>query len=198
MQDGQAIAGDSRRGVDSYGVERVGDWMQMNSGIAFWPLDPRPAEILIEDIAHSLSLLCRFGGHCRRFYSVAEHSVHVSRLCPPEDRLWGLLHDASEAYVIDLPRPLKRCLPDYGVIEDRVHRAVAARFDLPPQIPDSVKEADEAMLMAEAWQLMTVPPVTWFEHGRIAPADVQVECWSPEDAAKAFLHEFHVLMAARG
>ena len=199
MRGNQVIAGDSRRGVDSFGVERAGDWMQMNSGIAFWPLDPRPAEVLIEDIAHSLSLLCRFGGHCRSFYSVAEHSVHVSRLCPPEHRLWGLLHDASEAYVIDMPRPLKRCLPDYGVIEDRVHRAVAARFDLSPEIPASVKQADEAMLLAEAWQLIKIPPLGWSEAmGGVAPADVQVECLSPEAACSAFLHEFHVLMAARG
>src|ERR1039457_118422 len=81
------------------------------SGLRFWPLDPNPEKILIDDIAHALAHQCRFGGHASRFYSVAEHSVHVSRLCPPEDALWGLLHDASEAYLVDLPRPLKQ-LPE--------------------------------------------------------------------------------------
>src|ERR1017187_10636100 len=73
------------------------------SGIHFWPLLPNPADIRIEDIAHALSNQCRFAGHAREFYSVAEHSVRVSQLCPPEDALWGLLHDASEAYLTDVP-----------------------------------------------------------------------------------------------
>src|ERR1035441_7448066 len=68
------------------------------SGLRFWPLDPDPDKILIEDIAHALAHQCRFGGHASKFYSVAEHSVHVSKLCAPKDALWGLLHDASEAY----------------------------------------------------------------------------------------------------
>lgn len=195
MQEGQAIAAMK----DSGGRTRRGDWLQMNSGIAFWPLDPRPEEILIEDIAHSLSLLCRFGGHCSRFYSVAEHSVHVSRLCPPEHRLWGLLHDAPEAYVIDLPRPLKRSLPEYCAIEDGVQRAVAARFDLPLEIPEPVKSADEAMLVAEAWQLMTIAPLTWGEvMAGTKPAPVQVDCLAPDAARSVFMAEFYRLMADRG
>lgn len=181
------------------GPQRRGDWLQMNSGVAFWPLDPRPGEVLIEDIAHSLSLLCRFGGHCTRFYSVAEHSVHVSRLLPPEHRLWGLLHDATEAYVVDMPRPLKRMLPGYGEIEDIVQRAIAARFGLPVEIPAEVKQADRRMLLAEAWQIMSVPPVRWAEAlAGIQPAAVQVECLPPEAAARVFMAEFHRLMAARG
>ena len=88
--------------------ERVGDWIQTMSGVIFYPLDPRPEEIRIEDIAHALSHQCRFAGHCREFYSVAEHSVRVSRELPQEFMLWGLLHDASEAYLVDLPRPIKR------------------------------------------------------------------------------------------
>ena len=190
MREGQTI--------ETATGKRAGDWMQMNSGVAFWPLDPRPSEILIEDIAHSLALLCRFGGHCRRFYSVAEHSILVSRLCEPQHRLWGLLHDASEAYVVDVPRPLKRCLPGYRAIEDRVQHAIAARFELPPIIPAPVKEADEAMLMAEAFQLMTVPPVAWAEYGNVAPAEVRIECLDPDSAYRAFMHEFHHLMALRG
>jgi hypothetical protein len=74
------------------------------SGLRFWPLDPEPEKILIADIAHALAHQCRFGGHASKFYSVSENSVHVSRRCAPEDALWGLLHDASEAYLVELPR----------------------------------------------------------------------------------------------
>lgn len=110
---------------------RAGDWVLMPSGRPFWPIDPRADEIDIEDIAFSLSHLCRFGGHCKRFYSVAEHSVYVSRLVSPEAALWGLLHDASEAYVGDMPRPLKRMLPEFVMMEGKVQQAVAERFSLP-------------------------------------------------------------------
>lgn len=175
---------------------RAGDWIQMNSGIAFWPLDPRADEVRIEDIAHSLSLLCRFGGHCSRFYSVAEHSVFVAQMVSPEAALWGLLHDATEAYVFDMPRPLKRMLPGYAMIERRVHLAIAEHFGLPPEIPAEVKAADEAMLLAEAQQLMRVPPMPWEERGE--PAPVALRCWSPERARAEFVIAFEKLTRKRG
>src|SRR5271165_7548492 len=87
---------------------RKGDWIQTYTGRVMYPLDPRPEEINIIDIAHALSNLCRFTGHVRTFYSVAEHSVRVSQHCDPKDALWGLLHDASEAYLADMSRPMKR------------------------------------------------------------------------------------------
>ena len=98
---------------------RKGDWIQTFTGRAFYVLDPRPEDVDIEDIAHALSMQCRFAGHCREFYSVAQHSVTASWLVPPEDALWGLLHDAAEAYVVDLPRPIKRAwqLESYGIID---------------------------------------------------------------------------------
>jgi hypothetical protein len=126
------------------------------SGLRFWPLAPDPAKILIADIAHALAHQCRFGGHASRFYSVAEHSVHVSRLCPAQDALWGLLHDASEAYLVDLPRPLK-LLPEFAAYleaEHRLQRAVAERFGLPPDQPASVTEADDTMLWIETHSLL--------------------------------------------
>lgn len=158
----------------------------------FWPLDPRPDEIVIEDIAHALSMLCRFGGHTTRFYSVAEHSIHVAALLPPTLRLWGLLHDAAEAYVIDLPRPLKRCLPGYREIEDRVMAAVAERFALPMPMPAEVKAADESMLMAEAGQVLAVEPRGWVEFDQgWRPADRRVDFMSPPAARAAFMEAFH-------
>jgi len=102
------------------------------SGISFWPLLPNPDDIRIDDIAHALAHQCRFAGHTRLFYSVAEHSVRVSQLCRPEDALWGLLHDASEAYLSDVPAPLKE-LPEfepYRAAERNLQGAVAQRFGL--------------------------------------------------------------------
>jgi hypothetical protein len=181
---------------DPHAARRSGDWIQMNSGIAFWPLDPRADEVRIEDIAHSLALLCRFGGHCRRFYSVAEHSVHVARMLPPHLALWGLLHDAAEAYVCDLPSPLKRMLPGYKVIEARVMAAITEHFGLPPEMPMVVKAADQAMLLAEAKALMRVPPMPWEECGE--PASVRLHCWSWERAQTEFLLEFERLTKKGG
>ena len=135
---------------------RKGDWILTYSGIEFWPLDPRPEDVRIEDIAHALSMQCRFAGHCDRFYSVAEHSIRVADLVPREDKLWALLHDASEAYLVDLPRPIKRHSEigkHYRIAEDVVMEVIARKFGLPPE-PMSIQRADKAMLCVEraAWR----------------------------------------------
>lgn len=85
-------------------------WIQTFSGRQFFPLEPRVEDVCIEDIAHGLSNLCRYAGHCECFYSVAQHCLLVSRVVPREHALRGLLHDASEAYLIDVPRPIKHSI----------------------------------------------------------------------------------------
>ena len=165
------------------------------SGLRFWPLDPNPEKILIDDIAHALAHQCRFGGHASRFYSVAEHSVHVSRLCLPEHALWGLLHDASEAYLVDLPRPLK-LLPEfapYREAERRLQRAVAARFGLPPDQPASVTEADDTMLWIEAHSLLGSIPEEAIRQTR-APFEI-TDPLLPVEAERLFLSRFNELSA---
>lgn len=138
-----------------------GDWIQTFSGRQFFPLDPRPEDIFFDDIAHGLSLLCRFGGQCERFYSVAEHSYHVSTQVALESAKWGLLHDAAEAYIGDMLRPTKRMLPDYRKIEQRIQEAIAIRFGLDPVMPNAVAIADQRILMDEKAILMKTPPVEW-------------------------------------
>jgi uncharacterized protein len=101
---------------------RTGDWIQTYTGKQFWPLSPLPEDIVIEDIAHALSMQCRFGGHVRTFYSVAQHSVHVSLLVEPQYALWGLLHDAAEAYLVDLPRPIKK-FSEMGLLYQEIEAA---------------------------------------------------------------------------
>lgn len=111
-------------------------------------LDPQPEDILIEDIAHQLSNHCRFGGTSRQFYSVAEHSVTVSELST-DDPFGGLMHDASEAYLCDIPTPLKNLLPNYLEIEGRFMRTIADKFGFKYPLTDSVLKADEIALQIE-------------------------------------------------
>jgi len=128
---------------------------------AFNPLEPDPECILIEDIARSLSNLCRYNGHVREYFSVAEHSYWVSLDVPPQDALWGLLHDASEAYLGDMMSPLKYHTAlgeQYRQIEAGVMRAVCVRFNLPPTMPPSVARADHAQLQREHDWLRSAQP----------------------------------------
>lgn len=140
-------------------MSRLGDWIQTYTGRQFWPLDPRPEDVCIEDIAHALSLQCRFAGHCKRFYSVAEHSVRVSWVVPEEHALIGLLHDASEAYLQDFVRPLKNTEfgRAYRLAEYRVQLAICEHFRIPVVWPTCIGEADNRMLATEMCALTRTP-----------------------------------------
>lgn len=135
-----------------------------STGKWFDVLKPDPTLIDLDDIAGALSKLCRFGGHCRQFYSVAEHSVLASELMRQDKRndlmliRWALVHDASEAYVVDIPRPAKRQLPEYMRIEDEIQRAVAVRFNLPWPMPHDVHLVDNSLLSLELRAYMPVQP----------------------------------------
>ena len=169
---------------------RTGDWIQTRSGVAFYPLDPRPEDVHLEDIAHALSNLCRFSGHCKRFMSVAEHSVNVSRVVPPEHALQALLHDATEAYLVDVPGPIKPMLAGYAEIEAAVWLAIAERFGVPSALHQSVKDADTAVLLTEKGQLLGPSPGAWLDT-EITPAPLgELACMSPREAKYTFLHRF--------
>lgn len=174
-------------------IERPGLWCQTYSGIQFWHADPRPEEILIEDIAHALSNLCRFAGHTREFYSVAQHSVLVSQICVSEDALWGLLHDAAEAYCVDLPSPLKRLpgLERYHEIEAGVMTAVCERFGLRGSIPPGVKRADEILLLTEQRELLGPQIQPWDTVAE--PLEGTIIPWQPSQAKQEFLNRFREL-----
>lgn len=172
------------------------NWIQTYSGNKFHSLEPRPEEIKLVDIAHALSMLCRFNGHCLSFYSVAEHSVRVSRILPPEFALWGLLHDAGEAYLTDLPRPVKQRLPEFRVMEDRVLEQVAVRFGLVWPMPQKVKTADNRLLATEARDLMAPHPEDWGLG--IAPLDERIVPLLPSEAEELFLAEYDKLVTSAG
>lgn len=133
------------------------------TGRCVHPLAPHPDEIAIEDIARSLSQQCRFLGHTDSFYSVAQHSVLVSELVPREFALWGLLHDASEAYLCDLPAPIKREpeMEVYRIAENRLTAAVALKFGMTAIMPPAVHVADKVMLATEFRDVTTVDNVAW-------------------------------------
>lgn len=154
-------------------------------------LAPERSVIGIDEIAHALSHICRFTGHTREFYSVAEHSVHVSRLVPPGDALAGLLHDAAEAFIGDVAKPLKLLLPDYAAIEARVEAAVLSRFGLDPALPASVKVADQDMLRVEQRQAMGrfyLDHLPSFDNPQAKL--VRLEFWEPAEARMMFLQRF--------
>jgi hypothetical protein len=177
-------------------MSRNGDWIQTYTGRQFWPLDPRAAEIDIDDIAHALSNLCRYSGHTERFYSVAEHSVYVSHIVPPEFAMWGLLHDATEAYLVDLPRPLKRysAMGDlYREIEGRLMVAICEHFGLGMPEPPCVKQADDVLLMTEKRDLMKTAPAKWRETADPLPLSINRDPIHPEQAKAMFYRRYYAL-----
>lgn len=176
------------------------DWIQTYTGKKFFPLDPNPDDIDIEDIAHALSNQCRFTGHVNEFYSVAQHSVYVSEWCDPEDALWGLLHDATEAYLVDLASPMKRQprFEAFRAAERRLERAIAKRFGLDPKLPKSVKEADKKLLVWEVRHLMAPVHPDWNEWIDLWEQSVEtLRPWAPTAARYTFMNRFKELMLIR-
>lgn len=144
-------------------------WLQTYSGLAFDFMDPKPEQICLKDIVHSLAGLCRYGGHSRFFYSVAQHSVLASLYLEEQGQdkqvqFAGLMHDAAEAYVGDLPTPLKRLLGEsYKRIYKPIERAICAKYNLPSTIFDieAIKEADMQLLADEKAVLHVPEPQPW-------------------------------------
>jgi hypothetical protein len=161
---------------------------------------PLEEDIDIVDIAHALSMLVRFNGHCLKFYSVAEHSVHVSKLVAPAQALWGLLHDASEAYLGDVPTPLKKELVRFKELEQVMMEAIARRFQLDAEDHAAIKKADIRMLRVERNVLMVPPPKPWpGDCEDVGPAvdPAIIKAWGPEEAKARFLARFAELSAIR-
>lgn len=195
-------------------------WLQTYTGIAFPIFDPQVEDIEIEDIAHHLSFNCRFNGAVTDFYSVAQHSVLVSQQVPEEDALWGLLHDAAEAYLGDLITPVKATLAQFHWAEMKILNKVAEKYGLPwrlsessrsagrdnqipgrvyspgrlnfpSPLPKSVRQADKRMLYTERRDLLAPHPRPWAEEGKVEPYDFQIHAWTPASAKSLFLDRFY-------
>lgn len=157
----------------------------------FFTLDPDDfSGVNVHNIAHALSGVNRFNSHTQRMYSVAEHSVHVASMLPPELQLVGLLHDGSEAYIQDIPSPFKQFLPDYAAMEEVIQTKVWRAFGLNPawvkEVYPAVKRVDSMMCEVEARQLLTSKGEGWArDHGHPG-----VYCFTPETAEGLFLWAF--------
>jgi hypothetical protein len=164
------------------------------TGRRFWPLDPWPEDICIEDIAHALSHLCRFNGHVHRFYSVAQHSVIVSQFVPTEYALCGLLHDAAEAYIGDMSRPLKHDprMVRFRECDNRLTAVICQRFGLPAEMPACVKDVDTRLLQDEVRE---VALNGWArpEYMNGPGLGIRISPWPPDEAKHNFLWRFHQL-----
>jgi hypothetical protein len=167
---------------------RAENWIQTFTGKQFWPTNPRAVDLDILDIAHALAMKCRYTGHTIRFYSVAQHCVIMSQNVPPEHALWALLHDATEAYLPDVARPVKAELAGFREIEDRLMETIAGYFGLPMPVPDIIHTMDRVMLETERRDLMTEPPAPWsIKEG---PLKAQILPLMPSDAEAQFLRRY--------
>jgi hypothetical protein len=173
-----------------------GPTIMLASGKLFDFLDPRGSEFTIEDIAHGLAHICRYTGQCRRFYSVAEHSILVSDTVK-DFAYEALLHDAAEAFIGDITRPLKQLLPDFKRIEAGVEAAIIGRFGLNPRYRKTVKEADLRVLAAEQAQVMPAGCADWAIEAGIRPAPVVVRHLDPSTAKREFLERYEKYAAQR-
>lgn len=171
------------------------DWIETASGKQFTPLAPRAEDICIEDIAHALSNLCRFGGHVAQFHSVAAHSLLVSRHCKPENALWGLLHDGSEAFLVDVPRPIKLdpFMGRYREAEAVLQAQICAKFGLLEVMPPDVHEADQRVLLAEKRDLMGGQQWDAKWVNGLTPIPTPIVSYSPSMAKYLFLQRFKEL-----
>ena len=143
----------------------------------------------LEDIAHGLSLTCRFSGQCRRFYSVAEHCLHVADLAPQRYKAFALLHDAAEAYICDIPGPLKSLCSEYRDIEwDVEHSIYDQLLGSVPSVTARriIKRIDRRLLKAEALALITGGIVGW-RLGSVKSCDIGIECWPSRIAERKYL-----------
>lgn len=167
----------------------------LRSGRYYDLLSPETSEITIEDIAHALAHICRFTGHTSRFYSVAEHSLWVSRLVHPQHRLAALLHDAAEAVLGDVSLPLKRLLPDYRAIEQRVEAAILGQFGVTLPLHPVIKSADTLMLAAEAAHLMPPHDDEWDILRGVLTVPIDFVERPPEEVAQAFVRRYREVTA---
>jgi hypothetical protein len=184
--------------------ERKGNWIVTYTGRKWYLTDPRPEDVCIEDIAHGLAHICRFGGQCVHFYSVAEHSVtmadelrrqEIKAILTKRDfnvLIWALMHDATEAYLGDLVRPLKALFPLYKEIEARTESVILEALGLPPPDDDVrklVKEYDNRMLMTERRDLVNHGSDEWST--KAVPFERQIRFpMGPFEAETVFLQSF--------
>lgn len=179
------------------------NYIETFTGIKFNFLDPPKEQFNIVDIAHALSMTCRYTGHCQKFYSVAEHSWHMARMldgCSKEIQLAALLHDGGEAYLPDVASPVKQHLPDYNAMEDIILGKLFAKYNLEYPMHPAVKAADRAMLSIEASHLLKSKGNDWdmWKHTTRPKIDDAYKPigMEPSQAKLVFLEKYNELTSA--
>ena len=175
-------------------------WIETFSGVKFNPLKPRVEDVRLVDIAHSLSQQCRYNGHTHSFYSVAEHSVVLTEYALAQGRsvreaMTVLLHDASEAYVGDMVRPLKPFMGNFVDVENQIQRVICEKFDLIHPFPDWLKQIDKRILMDERAQIMLPSGHDWDLDAQ--PLGVTIRGLMPSRASDEFERLFDLLDLVR-
>ncbi len=170
----------------------VKNTIRLRSGLYFDFLDPKPNQFMFADIAGALSKICRFGGQCDWFYSVAEHCYHCSRQAAkdglsPEIQRAVLLHDAAEAFCGDMVKPLKIMMPEYSIVENRVEAVIAKKYGVDFS-RDEVREIDLAMLIAERRQLFSPDKTIWTGENQVRILDINFLKLDPQAAERAFIN----------
>ena len=185
------------------GPPAPGPYIQTSSGRWFNPFEPDPEQIDPDDIARALANVCRFGGHTRAFYSVAQHSVIVSELVEArggdvEDVFAALMHDATEAYLGDMPHPIKHRSPlgaAFKEAENRLEAVLQARFAIKADVPE-IKRVDRALLATERGAFSSIS-WDWPELEGVEALDLELVAWSPDEAARRFSERYAELDARR-
>ena len=183
--------------IDTFGC--IKNTIKVAAGHYVDLLDPSPDSIDINSIASALSKICRFGGHCPRFYTVAEHSVHAVNLAASSDLSLNalraiFLHDAAEAYCGDVVKPLKVMLPEYSAVEARIESAISIKFCVDFKgFREQIRKYDRLMLKAEKIRMWPEDREKWFGFDGIDQADVLFGFWGPEEAQSRFLYTANCL-----
>jgi 5'-nucleotidase len=187
--------------IDINGNDAAKAYIATFTGKQFYLLSPRLEDVDIVDIAHALAMQCRWTGHCKFHYSIAQHSYYCSFIGPDSESFDRLMHDAAEAYISDLNRPLKH-YTEAGVAYRRqeavIQKVIAERFGFSVIEPKSVKLADNSMLYAEKAQIMGYKfeeAENWEHYDE--NNGIKIERWSPEQAEQMFLNRFTELYSWR-
>ncbi|MXR52001.1 phosphohydrolase [Halovenus sp. WSH3] len=176
--------------------QRRGDPIGTYTGGEFHPLDPDPERIELPDIANGLANTCRYAGQCQFYYSVGTHSIYVSEELSehgPTIQLYGLFHDAAEAYISDVPRPVKREIETFERIEQRILAAVWDRLGVDPPTESEwevVMDADDRLFHYEADTLLAE-----FEPPSVPDLPYELSACSPERVREQFLDRAEQLRA---
>lgn len=177
-------------------TDHRGRFITTYSGAKFYINECNIEDIPMYDIAHALSMNCRFNGHTKQFYSVAEHCLIVSLLVPQEHALTGLLHDISEAFVPDIPRPFKGAIHGFDQYEERILQKVAEAYDITWPFPPEVEHIDKNIVHDEAAVLFCEAP-EWINAYTTVGAGPYIQPLEPGEARRMFVGRFTSLMYER-